>query len=165
MARYLGKEGLFSCPRWLHWARSASRTRLLCKLLTELPLTLWRHQVQGCLEYEIRSATEREGEQEEELCPAFFAPFDSTRATGIACFFAAASHRRPGHALNFKAEFAVMKSLDVKWPLQASHSSKAGKSSAGSVCSPITGMTKVANRPCNKEPFLFETLTCMLGLV
>lgn len=60
-----------------------------------------------------------------------------------------------------------MKSLDVKWPLQASHSSKVGKSSTESVCSPITGMTKehtVANRPHSKEPFLFETLTYMLGL-
>jgi len=64
--------------------------------------------VQGCLEYKIRSARESEGEREEELCPAFFTPFDSTRATGIASFFAAASHRRPGHALNFKSEFSEL---------------------------------------------------------
>lgn len=36
----------------------------------------------------------------------------------------------------------VMKSLDVKWPLQTSHSSKVGKSSRERVCNPITGMTK-----------------------
>lgn len=142
MAKYLGTEEMFSFPRWVRWAQSASWTRLLCNLLTELPLTWWRHQVQGCLEYEIRSATDREGEQEEELCPDFFAPFDSTRATSIACFFAAAFHRQPGHALNFKSEFAARKSLDVKWPLQASHSSKVGKSSSERVCSPITGRTK-----------------------
>lgn len=51
----------------------------------------------------------REREQEEELCPSFFTPFDSTRAKGIACFSAAASHGRPGHALNFKSEFAELR--------------------------------------------------------
>lgn len=61
-----------------------------------------------------------------------------------------------------------MKSLDVKWLLQASHSSKVGKASTESVCSPITGMTEehtVANRSCSRKPSLFETLTYMLGLV
>lgn len=54
-----------------------------------------------------------------------------------------------------------MKSLDVKWPLQASHSSKAGKTGTESAHSSITGMTKeqtVANRLYSKKPFLFETL-------
>lgn len=106
MARYLRKEGLFSCPRWVQWVCSASWTRLLCNQLTELPLTLWRHQVQGCPEYEIRFAAEREGEREEEPCPAFSTPFDSSRAAGITCF--SASHRRPGCALNFNSEFVEL---------------------------------------------------------
>jgi len=60
-----------------------------------------------------------------------------------------------------------MKSLDVKWPLQASHSSKVGRSSTENVCSLITGMTKkltVANRSQSKEPFL-KYLLYKLGLV
>lgn len=64
--------------------------------------------MQGCLEYEIRPAAEREGEREEELCPAFSIRFDLTRATGIAAFFTADSHRIPGHTLNFKSEFSEL---------------------------------------------------------
>lgn len=49
----------------------------------------------------------------------------------------------------------VMKSLDVKWPLQTSHSSKVGKSSTESVCNPITGMTKECTA---RSPFSLKHL-------
>lgn len=53
-----------------------------------------------------------------------------------------------------------MKSLDVKWPLQASHSSKVGKTSTERAHSSIMGMTKeqALQTDCTARALLFETL-------
>lgn len=57
----------------------------------------------------------------EELFLAFLTPFDSAGSVGLTCFFAVAFYRRSGHELNFKAEFPVTRSLDIKWSFQATH--------------------------------------------
>lgn len=80
----------------------ASWAALPCDLLPELPLHGRGTSVPGIGN---ETCCREGGQREDELCLAFLTPFQSARASGIACFFAAAFHRRPGHALNFNPEF------------------------------------------------------------
>lgn len=73
----------------------------------------------------------------------FFAPFDLTRATGITYFFAAASPRRPCHALNFKSELAELWRVWMSSVPSRPHILlRLANPSQSVVCSPISGRAK-----------------------